>query len=297
MNRPVFVALLLMFTPSVARANCFDVTNWWELFVVRQAFDGGMAEGEPGSIGFVDPGPNSKAYFFLDAGVRTKRCQLNIGSTSLLLYPSAEWHHMDSEPLQKQDATNQGSFGGNAEYWFGNPDVIQPYVIGKAKYVRDKLNDRHTGSGSLLLSVVQTDGLRPSVTIITNNIPRGIYFPYLGFEYLRKLAVTADEGVIAPLFDGGTFVSRVEFELYPFNKEQDVDKIKFVVSGEYNYRYALEDVPALMTRHLNFFSLKATDYFDPGQTVGVVLSFDKGRAPATNFVAQQRFSIGLAIKR
>jgi hypothetical protein len=119
---------------------------------------------------------------------------VNAGQTLILWYPSFEWHHMSAEPLQKQDATNKGGPSLSVEWWLGNPDTVQPYVIGKGSITRDALNDTTTQSVDVL-------------------------FPYAGFQYFRNLAITQNENIVAPLFDGGAAVLRAEFEWYPLNKQ------------------------------------------------------------------------------
>jgi hypothetical protein len=299
MKRVALACVLLNLAPGAADANtCFGtLKSKWELLVVRQAFDGGTGEGEPGRFGYIDPGSDSKGYWLFDAGIRTKECELNRFGTRLLLYPSFEWHHTGAEPLKKQDETNQIVPSANAEWWFADPTATQVYLVAKGKYIRDLVNDVDSASYSLFFSAVDGYRLHPGVTIHVRKIPRAIYFPYVGIEYFDNLAITFNGATVAPQFDGATLSARINFETYPFGSQTNMDEIKFVFGGEYAYRRTLDDEPSLGTRDLNFVSLKATYYFDTKQTVGVTLSFDGGKAPTTNFVNQRRAVFALAIKR
>src|SRR5262245_5803326 len=98
---------------TVATTGCFVADKWYEVFEIRKAFDGAAEEKDAGSIGVVSPGKESKTYFFLDAGIRTKPCEFYIGKKTatnypplVIWYPAVEWHHMSAEPLQDQEATN-----------------------------------------------------------------------------------------------------------------------------------------------------------------------------------------------
>ena len=307
------VVLALVTREASAQTGCFAAANWWEVLQIRKSFDGASGEQDAGSLGLVSPGKKSQVYWFLDGGIRTRPCELYIGTKTdtshpplLIWYPSAEWHHMSAEPLQEQEATNKGGGALNAELWFGDPATANPraYVLAKGAIKRNVLRDTTEKSVSLLLSVAQfapaevQRGFRPGSPIVYNNFRRAMYFPYVGFEYFRELAITGGEdAVIAPAFDGGLALARLAFEFYPFHHQVLPGNIKFVVGGEYHYRRLLKDVPALGTRDLHFISLAATYFLDSDQNIGLGLTFDKGQSPTTNFVDQRRVVLGLEIKR
>ena len=51
-------AAIALLMPPAAMAQSND--SWWKLFEIRKAFDGDSGEQEPGSLGLVDPGPDSR---------------------------------------------------------------------------------------------------------------------------------------------------------------------------------------------------------------------------------------------
>jgi len=310
----ICAAVLLVFAQNAsAQARCLVSTKWWEIFQIRKSFEGASGEQDAASIGLVSPGRDSKTYFFLDAGIRTRPCEFSIGTKTatsnppmVIWYPSVEWHHMSAEPLQEQEATNKGGGALNAELWFGDPATTNPrlYFLAKGAVKRNVLQNTTEKGASILLSVAQfapvgvQGGFRPGSPIVYNNFRRAMYFPYVGFEYFEQLAITGEaDAVLAPAFDGGVAVARVAFEFYPFHRQVIPGNIRFVIGGEYSYRRLLKDVMELGTRDANVVSLAATYYLDTDQNVGIGLTLDKGRSPTTNFVDQQRVVLGLEVRR
>jgi hypothetical protein len=302
------VLVVATFLPCAAHAQCARTANWWELFEIRKTFDGGSGEGEAANIGLVNASTESTTTWFLDGGVRTKPCQRALGTktekhipATLYWYPSAEWHHLSAEPLLKQNKTDQAGAAIKAELWFGYDAASTAprwYFISKGSVTRDFLNDKTITSADLLLSVYQERGLHPSHGMSTTNRYWGSYFPYVGFQYLRRLAITQNDTIIAPTYDGGAGLARVQFELYPlFNKNTIPGAIPFVVSGEYAYRRLVKEAETIDTRHMNFFDVAFTWFPDPGHSIGVGLTITRGRAPSTNFISQQRVMLGVKIKR
>ena len=298
---------------AAAQTGCFTAANWYDVFQVRKSFDGAAEEQDAGSVGLVSPGKESKTYFLLDAGVRTKPCEFNPWKKTatnnpplIIWYPSIEWHHMSAEPLQEQEATNKGGGGLNGEVWFGDPATTapRPYLVLKGTLKRNLISDTTEKNASILLSVAQfartgvQGGFRPGSPIVYNNFRRAMYFPYVGYEYFRSLAITgAEDAVLAPEYDGGVAVGRVAFEFYPFHQQVLPRDIRFVIGGEYSYRRLLKDIPELETRDAHFLSLATTYFFDADQNIGIGLTVDRGRSPTTNFVDQQRVVLGLEVKR
>ena len=301
------LAIATLVPVRAVHAECARINHWWELVEIRKSFDGGSGEGEAANVGLVNAAKDTSTTWFLDGGIRTKRCEIPFGDKSggktpptLYWFPSAEWHHLSAEPLRKQGKTEQASGALNAEVWFGDPNQPLPrwYFVAKGAVTRDLLNDKTIKSADLLVSVYQEGGLHPGHAMRSTHRYWGTYFPYLGFQYFRSLAITQNGAVVAPTFDGGAGMARIQFELYPLlNKDKIPGEIPFTVSGEYSYRRLLADAPSIDTRNMSVFDVAFTWYPDAGHTIGLGLTVTKGRSPKTNFISQQRVVIGVKIKR
>lgn len=308
------VGLALCGVPVHAQAPDADAAAgqpWWKLFQIRKAFDGGSNEEEPGNVGLVSPGADSATYWLVDGGIRLVPLEMHLGAEGptahpplLIWFPSVEWHHMSAEPQLQQEATNQAGGGVNAELWFGDPDStrLKAYLLGRAEVTRDLLNDVTTPSVALFAGLIQRPptgsqgGFRPGYPIVHANAKRGQYFPYVGVEYLDQLAITAADEVVAPRFTGSVLTLKVDFEAMPFNREISDRKIRFVVSGQYAFRRLFQTVDTLDSRQLHFLNLSLAYYFADEQRIGVALTFDAGRSPTTNFIAQRRTALVLKAK-
>lgn len=312
------LALALALVPMSAQAQSGTQTggtsgaSWWSYLEVRKSFDGGKAETEPGSVGLVDPGRDTSAYWFIDAGLRLKPQEVFLNDAQTFEFfwsPNVEWHRMKAEPLNKQDARNKWGPGLNAELWFPSftGTTLRTYVIGKVSLQRDEINDTTERSGSLVVGLFQPHardpigsgwegGLRPGAELTHNGHRRLHYYPYVGFEHYRKLAIASKGTVVAPPFDGSLFLFRVQAEAYPFHQEIIPGRIPFSISLEYSYRRVLDDAGDLETRDLNLLALSGTWFLVSEQRVGIGLTFENGRAPATNFVDQRRAVLAVRFK-
>jgi hypothetical protein len=304
-------ACAFLLRPSTLLAQSDD--PWWKQFEIREAFDGDSGEQQAGSVGFVDPGKDTPAYFLLDGGIRLKPQSVHLGDSQspaghealLIWYPSFEWHHLGSEALSRQEATNSGGPGLNAELWIGNPDStsLKVYFLAKGAVTRDVLNDTTEKSASMLLGLFQAPadasvngGFRPGSPIKVGGYQRVRYFPYFGFEYFRQLAITSGDDTVAPIYDGGDFLAKVDFEITPFHHETLPGHIRFVVSGKYEYRHLLKQIAAIDSREAQFVNAEISYYFVTDRKFGLGLTFDSGKAPGVNFTTQHRTALVLKAK-
>ena len=297
---------LVLLVPSAAAAQS------WKLIEIRKAFDGDSGEGKPANVGLVDPGPDSPAYWLLDGGIRLKPMTVHLGPSEeanqhpprLIWYPSMEWHHMSAEPLAKQEATNSGGPALSAELWFGNPDstTLKAYLLTKGAVTWDVLNDTTEKSASVLLGLhrVPLDasvngGFRPGSPIKVGGRQRLIYFPYFGVEYFRQLAITSGDDTLAPIYDGGDFLAKVDFELTPFPAALP-GQTRFVIGVVYEYRRLLKELEAIGTQDARFSNIDISYYFTTDRKVGIGLTLDDGRSPTVNFITQHRTALVLRVK-
>jgi len=304
-------------TGSAGQAAAGSAKSSFETFSkyvqVRKAFDGGKAETEAGAIGLVAPGKDSKTYWLVDAAVRTTPLNWQINSSGTLetfFFPSAEWHHMSTEPLLEQKETNKAGGGLNVELWF--PPFsgwrLREGLIGKANLTRNLVRDTTERSASLLLETcaegVETHedqgwegGFRPCAELTYQGARRMHYYPYVGFERYTKLAIQSSDAVVAPAFDGSTFVVRVQGDVYPFSEELipgNIDGLAF--NFDYAYRRVVSDATDLTSSNLNLFKFSATYFFVKGQAVGVGVTTEFGSSPAVNFVSQRRIVLAFRVK-
>jgi hypothetical protein len=305
-------AVLIVLIPTVSRAQ--DPSAWGKYIQVRKAFDGASEEEKPANLGLVNPGKDSPVYWLLDGGIRLTPRETYFGESAedpsiykmhLIWYPSVEWHHMSAEPLARQEATNAGGAAINAEFWFHRtaPDALRVYLVTQAAVDRDVLNATTDGAASVKMGFIRTPrnasdsgGFSPGTPLKIGDKEVFEYFPYIGVEYLRNLAITQDDTDLAPTFDGGDILLKVDFEATPFHRSDVPGRSRFVIGGAYEYRRILKASAALDSQNLQFMNVDLSYYFTVGRAVGIGLTLDNGRSPMTNFVTQHRSALVLKAK-
>ncbi|MEQ1727135.1 MAG: hypothetical protein ABL982_02040 [Vicinamibacterales bacterium] len=292
-----------------------SVLSWFgRSLQVRKAFDGGKAETEAAAVGLVAPGRNSDTYWLVDVGLRTVPLnhQLNsAGTLEVFYYPSVEWHHLNAEPLVKQEGTHKAGGALNAELWFPpvTPMKLRAAVIGKAGRQRNLIKDATEDSVSLAVETcaegaeTHSDGgweggLRPCAELTYNGARRMHYYPYVGYERYSKLPISAQNTTVAPAFTGSLLFVRVQADAYPFNTEAAAGDMKgLVLNLDYTYRRVLDgDDGGLVPSNANSLKAGATYFFVKGQVVGLGMTVELGRSPAVNFISQRRAVLALRVK-
>jgi hypothetical protein len=322
MRIPIYLSLAWLLSPGLAFAQAPATpapakASGWEVFSryvqLRKAFDGGKGETEAAAVGFIAPGKNSQSYWLVDAGVRPTPINVpfnNNGTFETFFFPSVEWHHMDAEPLQKQDATNKVVGGFNAELWL--PPVtgfnFREIIIGKATLQRNFIKDNTENSVMIALEScaegVETHenggwegGFRPCAELTYDGARRLHYYPYVGYEHYAKVAISSSSATLAPAFEGSMLLLRVQGDAYPFNTSAIPSEIRgLVLNFEYSYRRLVDEHPDLDFRDLHMLKFGATYFFVKDQAAGIGLTMDVGRSPAVNFIDQRRIALALRLK-
>jgi hypothetical protein len=220
---------------------------------------------------------------------------LRPGRTFIFVAPVVEYHHGDAEPLRKQSAVHKLSSGVTVESQV-NTDFLRPNFLFKATATRNLIDDTTEQAVSAFASVRVLRNFwpgQPSTDAARHRVLR--YFPSIGFEHFRNLAIKNSGTVLAQPFSGSFTSLRLFVQAYPFNRAATPDKIRFSVEAD-GYIRKPTATSGPFPKAISSVSANATWYFVSEQRVGLGLTGDFGKMPAVNFLPQRRVVLALRFK-
>ena len=262
---------------------------------IKKRFDGGKDEQEAAQVAFVAPDGWSSRYFLVDVAGRFNAPPLRPGRTFIFVAPVVEYHHGDAEPLRKQSAVHKLSSGVTVESQV-NTDFLRPNFLFKATATRNLFDDTTEQAVSAFASVRVLRNFwpgQPSTDAARHRVLR--YFPSIGFEHFRNLAIKNSGTVLAQPFSGSFTSLRLFVQAYPFNRAATPDKIRFSVEAD-GYIRKPTATSGPFPKAISSVSANATWYFVSEQRVGLGLTGDFGKMPAVNFLPQRRVVLALRFK-
>lgn len=302
------LSVVFMSSDAAAQDSARPWAGCFKAFEVRKAFDGGKDEAQPAVFSFVGIADESttRSAYLIDVSVRNKRCSIWQGdSGEFSLGASAEWHIGDANALREEKRRNKGKAGLSAYFSrtlaettdaAGNETFsARLWTVLKAEGAKDFIDDTNSASISLVVtpSVIKPGGTSffPGEALTLGDVTVA-YYPSTGLEYIEKLKI----GEVAPAFKGWDWLLRVEALIsIGVSGQGEIDGPVQIVA-EASERRRIDGLDTIAEGRLSFVSVTATFWLNAGRNVGIGMAYDSGRAPATNFIAQQRNSFGLQIK-
>jgi hypothetical protein len=172
---------------------------------------------------------------------------------------------------------------------------VRLWTVLKGEAAKNFIDDTNSVTVSVFVtpSIIRkgTTSLYPGESLTIGDVTLA-YYPCTGPEYIEKLKI----GTVAPPFHGLDWLLRIEGLMsIGVSGQGEIDGPVQIVA-ETGRRWRLQGLDTIADGSLYFVSLTATVWLDDARRVGVGMSFDTGRTPTTNFIAQRRNSIGLQLK-
>jgi len=281
----------------------------FKAYEVRKAFDAGKDEAQPAVFSVVNIADDSQTTgsYLVDVGVRNKRCSIWQGDTGeFSLGASAEWHLGEANALREEKKRNKAKAGANAYFSTTIAQGIDPstqnetysvrvWTVLKGEGARDFIDDTKSAAVSLIAtpSIIRKgrSSFFPGESLTFGDVTVA-YYPSTGVEYIEKLKI----GTVAPAFHGWDWLLRVEGLMsFGVSEAGEIDGPVQIVA-ETGWRGRIAGLDSIADGSLSFSSVTATVWLDEARKVGIGLSFDTGRTPTTNFIAQRRNTIGMQLK-
>ena len=304
----ICAASIIVASSAAAQDTARPWSGCFKAFEVRKAFDAGKDESQPAVLSVVNIADDSTTTgsYLVDVGVRNKRCSIWQGdSGEFSVGASGEWHLGEANALREEKKRNtlKGAVsaylsrtiaeGTDAD---GNETYsVRLWTVLKGEAAKNVIDDTNSLALSLIVtpSVITkgTTSFFPGESLTIGDVTFA-YYPSTGPEYIEKLKI----GTVAPAFHGVDWLLRVEGLMsIGVSGQGEIDGPVQIVA-ETGSRWRIAGLDTIAEGSLYFVNLTATVWLDDARRIGVGVSFDTGRTPTTNFIAQRRNSIGLQLK-
>ncbi|MDO5978256.1 hypothetical protein [Flavivirga spongiicola] len=285
------ILLLLLFNFIICLAFSQNSSNtastkksWFKENVsIRKTFDGSKNEKKPATLSLFENHKNRNDFINVDIAVKLIEFEPLKNSGSILtLFPVVEWHKSSNDDAKKDNL----SIGLNGEYYFGKDWNVKPYLLSNFVFKRNLMESVNEIKYVAQMSFFSLSKNAPGYPWRFNNKDsdyRGMYYPYIGFEYYEvpNLIIDGQREVFS------TYFIRLFLEYWWSPRT-----LQTIFNGTFRNVFGNDN---LVKNDLPIFDVSLNYYPGKQEHVSIGLNYKNGYDPGAKFVQVDVTSLNLNI--